>query len=415
MEKALLVISYGTSGKEAAEASLGKIEEELQEAFPQRRFYRAWSSDFLRRKVREKDNTRIDSPKEALKRIREDGVRDLLIQPMHILDGMDFRAVRQTVSEFLSADPSGFDRVRIGASLLFARQDAVKLARILMEEYTPYGEGKMTVFVGHGSRETGFDPYPVMQEIFREEGNGYYSVGTLEGEPGTSAAVSEAKKRQVKEVMLVPLFVSAGGHVLKDLAGDGGVWRSELQREGIGSVCIQKGLGEYPRIRELYVSKAKEADRDYPFFPMFFDLSEKRIVVVGGGRIASRRALTLLDFTGGLTIIAPEVTEELLEEEQTGRIRICRKSYEPEDIRGAWLVLAATDDCEVNARIRRDCNREGILVNVANDRTQSDFYFPGIALSDGLAAGISAGGKDHKRVKQVTKELREFLKCRGNI
>ncbi len=148
---------------------------------------------------------------------------------------------------------------------------------------------------------------------------------------------------------------------------------------------------------------------EYPWFPLFVNLAGKKIVAVGGGRIALRRIRVLAEFTESITVVAPELHPELLPLEEAGTLRVLRKPYEPADLEGADLVLAATNAPEVDRAVREDCVRLGIPVNIAGDRSLSDFYFPGIARKDNVVVGVTAGGRDHAEAKRVTEEIRELL------
>ena len=116
-----------------------------------------------------------------------------------------------------------------------------------------------------------------------------------------------------------------------------------------------------------------------PYFPVFLDLSEKRIVVVGAGTIAKRRIRTLIDFTDHLVVVAPEVNKELLDLEQQGKLTILRKKYEREDLYEASMVIAAASDSKINNDIYSACKCLGIPVNVCSNKEKCDFFFPGIA------------------------------------
>ena len=124
--------------------------------------------------------------------------------------------------------------------------------------------------------------------------------------------------------------------------------------------------------------------KNKPYFPMFIDLSDKNIVVVGGGNIATRRVKTLLSFTRN--------------------IRVKRS-----DFAMAYMVIAATNDRKLNDEIHRICRQEGIYVNVASDREQCDFYFPGIYMQEGLVVGITASGLDHKKARRIREEIQDAL------
>ena len=148
---------------------------------------------------------------------------------------------------------------------------------------------------------------------------------------------------------------------------------------------------------------------DYPFFPLFVDLSRKKIVVVGAGNIAKRRIETLVRFTEAFTVVAPEIHPVLLPLEREGKLHILRKPYAPADLDGAGLVLAATNSAAVNDAVWRDCRERLIPVNVSSDKSKSDFYFPGIARRDNVVVGVTASGKDHAEAKHVTEKLRFLL------
>ena len=146
-----------------------------------------------------------------------------------------------------------------------------------------------------------------------------------------------------------------------------------------------------------------------PYFPLFVDLSEKKVYVIGAGTIAKRRIRSLTDFTDHLTVVAPEVNPELNGLEQEGKITILRKKFELRDIAEADIVIAATNDHTLNGEIYDYCIEQGILVNVCNDKKKCDFYFPGLAMQDNLVVGVSTSGQEKKRQKGIAGRLQQFL------
>ena len=149
---------------------------------------------------------------------------------------------------------------------------------------------------------------------------------------------------------------------------------------------------------------------EYPWFPMFVDLSEKRVLVVGAGRVAGRRAAALTRFCGRVEVIAPEIGAAAQAEADAGRLTLQRRPFEPGDLAGRDLVLAATDDAALNASIAALCRARGIPVNVSSDKALCDFYFPGIALDGDVAVGITASGRDHRRAAGITRRVQAALK-----
>ncbi|MCC8101603.1 MAG: bifunctional precorrin-2 dehydrogenase/sirohydrochlorin ferrochelatase [Clostridiales bacterium] len=145
------------------------------------------------------------------------------------------------------------------------------------------------------------------------------------------------------------------------------------------------------------------------YFPIFVDLSEKKVMIVGAGTIAKRRIRALADFTGHLVVIAPEVNPELRDLEAAGRIQILRKKFEKEDVSDADMVIAATNDRRLNQTIYAVCKEAGIPVNVCNDKTRCDFYFPVLAYEETIVAGVRSAGQDSARARRVAGQIRELL------
>ncbi|MDO5136020.1 MAG: bifunctional precorrin-2 dehydrogenase/sirohydrochlorin ferrochelatase [Eubacteriales bacterium] len=149
--------------------------------------------------------------------------------------------------------------------------------------------------------------------------------------------------------------------------------------------------------------------KNKPYFPLFVDLSDKKVVVVGGGAVATRRVRTLLKFTRNITVIAPQVTPEIMDLGKAGRIRLHLRPVKRTDFGTAYMVLAATNDWKLNDTVYRICKEEGIYVNVASDKEECDFYFPGICMRDGVVAGVTASGLDHKKARRVREAIQKLL------
>lgn len=158
-------------------------------------------------------------------------------------------------------------------------------------------------------------------------------------------------------------------------------------------------------------------DKEYegvPYFPLFIRLKGRRILVFGAGKIALRRIRTLLFFQAQIQVIAPEIPEEAGAEMekmiQDGRIQYRKAGFQEKDLaEGAAMVLAATNDRVLNERIALLCKEKGILVNTASDHEMCDFYFPAIAQSDKIIAGIIGTGTNHKEVAAAAAGIRTYL------
>lgn len=145
------------------------------------------------------------------------------------------------------------------------------------------------------------------------------------------------------------------------------------------------------------------------YFPLFMDISDKKIVVIGGGNIAARRVKVLSQFCRNLTVVAPRIHPDLLTLEEKGQIRVIHREYEREDIYDAWMVLATTDQHKLNEEIYSVAKCLGALVNVASNREKCDFHFPGIVKKNHFVVGINASGMDHKGAARLKKRIEEAV------
>lgn len=145
------------------------------------------------------------------------------------------------------------------------------------------------------------------------------------------------------------------------------------------------------------------------YFPVFMDLSEKKIVVIGGGKIAQRRVETLCAFTENIWVTAPEITEELQNFAANGKIIWMKETYNPNQLQDADMVLAATDDVQCNEQIVSDCRKRGILVNTAHRKELCDFYFPAVVRRGNVVAGVTASGVSHKSAKRARQCIERAL------
>lgn len=142
---------------------------------------------------------------------------------------------------------------------------------------------------------------------------------------------------------------------------------------------------------------------------MFVDLSEKNVVIAGGGRIAARRAEVLHHFGARIHVIAPQICTEIERLEERNEVICDRRPFEMSDAEGAHIVLAATNDAARNAYIGRWCKEHGIVVNVADNKEMCDFFFPAVVEREEITVGITSGGTNHKKVKEVREKIAKAM------
>ena len=147
-------------------------------------------------------------------------------------------------------------------------------------------------------------------------------------------------------------------------------------------------------------------------FPLFIDLSGRKILVVGGGNIALRRINTLMMYGADITVIAEQACGgiEVLAAEE--KITLNLRGFNFEDLKDKFMVIAATDDLELNRQITCAARKNGSIANNASDRSDCDFYFPAVIVNEKLSIGICGTGDDHRAVSQAAAEIREKYSSR---
>ena len=147
-------------------------------------------------------------------------------------------------------------------------------------------------------------------------------------------------------------------------------------------------------------------------FPLFIDLKDKKVLIVGAGAIAARRATVLTEFGAEVMVVAPAAGDSVRELAEAGRLVWKRHAFCEQDLEAlnrSFLVIAATSDRAVNDHIVQLCHERHIPVNHAGDQTQCDFQFPAIVQKNPVVIGVNAGGKDHGLVRRVAAGLREWI------
>lgn len=168
---------------------------------------------------------------------------------------------------------------------------------------------------------------------------------------------------------------------------------------------IRQEAGQRPAPRQKRKKAGQEA-----YFPLFFSMKGKAALVVGAGKIASRRAEILAEFGADVTVVAPAGSELMERLSREGAVHWERRAFRPSDIEQQMMVITATSDGELNTEIAAMCREKQILVNHAGDKSQCDFYFPGIAREGGIVAGVTTSGKDHGLAREITGQLQLWLK-----
>jgi precorrin-2 dehydrogenase/sirohydrochlorin ferrochelatase/precorrin-6A/cobalt-precorrin-6A reductase len=145
------------------------------------------------------------------------------------------------------------------------------------------------------------------------------------------------------------------------------------------------------------------------FFPLFISTRNKNALIVGGGKIATRRIMTLLKFDFNITVVAPLVTEEIKALAENKELKYIKREFLEEDLDNNYLVITATNNRNINNHIGKLAKKRKIFVNVADEKEECDFYFPATIIKDDIVIGLTSEGKSHKLVKDMANKIRAVL------
>ncbi len=253
--RAVLAVSFGTSHADTCEKTIGAIEEEIRRAYPQYPVYRAWTSGMIRRKLEKRDGIHIFSVSEAMEQMKRDGIREVLVQPTHVLNGIENTRMEQEI------ETAGqlFDRIVVSSPLLTTGEDMEQVVQALIEEWR-LDEDEMLVYMGHGTDHHSNAVYGALNDLLADRGCRNMIIGTVEASPSVGDIVDAVKKTDMRRIVLAPFMIVAGDHANNDLAGDEeDSWKSIFEKEGYEVRCELKGLGEYESIRRIFLRHLNEA------------------------------------------------------------------------------------------------------------------------------------------------------------
>lgn len=253
----LLVVSFGTSYNDSRRLTIGAIENAMEEAFPDYSVRRGFTSQIIIDHVKRRDDVTIDNVGEALDRAVDNGVKTLVVQPTHLMNGLEYTDLSNELAEYADA----FENVVLGEPLLTSDEDFKAVAKAITDATKEYDDGETAIcFMGHGTEAESNQVYAKMQQVLSDEGFENYYVGTVEAEPSLEDVLKAVGEKEYKKVVLEPLMVVAGDHANNDMAGDeDGSWKTEFEKAGYEVTCLVRGLGELPEIQQLYVEHAQAA------------------------------------------------------------------------------------------------------------------------------------------------------------
>lgn len=270
LEHAILLAAFG-SLQPSALATYENIKIFYRRKFPSSDVRMAFTSDFIRRELEEKNNS-VQSPLIALAELQDQGFRNIVIQPLQIVPGIEFHEMA-SLAQCLAGirGRPGFHSLALGTPLLTSFEDCKRTSAALKPIFedininiNALSEPKdryrtAIILVGHGTGHPADSLYSQMALVLADS---YKNVllGTLEGYPGIDYVLSQLKKNKIKKVVTMPFLLVAGGHALEDIAGNGQCsWRTILECEGLDVEVRLRGLGDEEEIVKLFLKHTSDA------------------------------------------------------------------------------------------------------------------------------------------------------------
>ena len=278
-ENELLVVSFGTSFNDSRAEDIKGIEDALAKAYPDWSVRRAFTAQIIINHVQARDDEVIDNMQQALDRAVANGVKNLVVQPTHLMHGAEYDEMTEAIDGYKDK----FESVAIAEPMLgevgddatVINDDKKAVAQAITDEACKEAgfddmkaaadAGTAFVFMGHGTSHTANVTYDQMQTQMDDLGFTNAFIGTVEGEPEDTACdkvIEKVKEAGFKNVILRPLMVVAGDHANNDMAGDDAdSWKSQFEASGdFDSVdCQIAGLGRIAAVEDLYVAHTKAA------------------------------------------------------------------------------------------------------------------------------------------------------------
>jgi sirohydrochlorin cobaltochelatase len=260
-ENEILVVSFGTSFNDNRVATIGAIEKAIAEANPEWSVRRAFTAQIVIDHIKDRDGEEIDNVEQALARARENGVKNLVVAPTHLMKGNEYDELMATLNKY-NAD---FDKIEVSEPLLSSDEDKEAVANALVDITKEYDDGETAiVFMGHGTDHPANGVYTEMQDVIRKAGSDNYFVGVVHdgAKPDVNDVLAEVQKNDAyKKVVLRDMMVVAGDHANNDMAdeADPESWVSIFKEAGYEVTPILEGLGQVEAIRSIYVDHVATA------------------------------------------------------------------------------------------------------------------------------------------------------------
>lgn len=265
-KKAILVVSFGTTYSETQKLTIDSVENRIRSAFPEYDVRKAYTSRIIIKKLADRDGIKVDTEKQALEKLKAEGYKEVIVQPLHMVPGDEFDKVSRVVDQYTKN--KAFDKISLGRPIIYYSgqeekpDDYLVAIKALQTQLPKLERRQAVVFMGHGGNHPANAAYAALQLRMQDAKLKNVFVFTVDGEgyPNLASVIDKLKENKIKKVTLMPLMVVAGDHANNDMAGnEADSAKSRLLQAGIEVDAYLHGLGENEAIQNIYVQHVKDA------------------------------------------------------------------------------------------------------------------------------------------------------------
>jgi sirohydrochlorin cobaltochelatase len=248
--KALLVVSFGTSYNDTRAVTIEATEKVLADAHPDYEFVRAFTAQIIIDKLQERDGLEIFNVEQAMDYLVENDFGTLVVQPLHVMNGAEYDDLMAVIGEY----EDNFADIKIGKPLLSSTPDFENIVGVVAGEMPELQEGEALLFMGHGTHHDSNAVYSALDYMFKYKGYEDVYVGTVEGFPTLDSIIEQIEDKNYTKLYLMPFMIVAGDHANNDMAGDEeDAWKMILKAEGYDVEPVLMGLGQMEGIQKMYL------------------------------------------------------------------------------------------------------------------------------------------------------------------
>ena len=264
MKKAILVVSFGTTHEDTRKVTIDAIEERIKNTFVDYDIRRAFTSHIILKVLKNRDNLHVDTPEEALKKLKNEGYTEVIVQPLHVIPGVEYDYINNVVNLYKANNT--FENIVVGRPLICFKgeeehvpDDYSIMVDALTEQLTKMSQESTVILMGHGTNHIANAVYCCFESVLRDRGFKNVHVATVEGYPTLDRVIPNIIDEIGADIILMPLMLVAGDHAKNDMAGeDEDSWKSILEAKGFKVKVHLHGLGENSEIQDIYIQHIKD-------------------------------------------------------------------------------------------------------------------------------------------------------------